>query len=491
MKTVNFKKEQLEIVKIWCSVKNRVPHYIISNFFEFTGTLVSESIIEAETNQIKNNDNVPTFYLSPNIPNNRDKKICYIDTSAECWNNVTLENCSLKILGGQTEEGKSIAFLPIIEYMKQVTEEFPEEIYSKLWNIFIESNLVKALKNLEFYASLCRSWEHIHAISEQIILKCIDSINSLEDASLKDSFQYKFAEIYLKVKHRRVCNFQLESDDIWDLMQFGDIRKYYVFRKGGRYRISDLIEIINELLKIYKENINLLSLEAKLASWASDGQGLAFNLYNALLKKLKSYEGQCECYNEIRSEIYQKKGLMFQKFADQPYSPDYGSTEMKECFAKSFLSSGSYKNTFKIGYVYKLSEKDFKSALEFWLKSKEFLSVYLEGEINLNEMYFYFETCRLICETLYDRKLYEDAIDYGLEATNFFEEVIKNRDSYRKTYGDDVEIYLKASIELFDTGSFGELITKIIIAHQKIGDKQKSDFLHKKLRDPNYFSSTK
>lgn len=485
MKTVNFKKGQLTIVKIWCSVKNRIPYYIISKFFEFTGTFVSDDLIETATSSIQNSDNVPTFYISNDIPISKDSKICYIDTSIKPWNNLTLENCSMKTLGGKTKEGNSIAFLPIIEYMKQVTEEFPEEIYSKLWNIFIENNLIKPFQNSVFFGMRNLAYEYINANSEQMMIKAMDYIDSINDNLLKDTFQYKYAEIYIKMSISIKEQCQWDSD--WDRERFSKGYENAECKKL-KYPLYELVEECRELCTKYK-CASPFYLMTRLLNRATDGGRWINQYFDILIPKLEDYTSKSECFKKVLSKVYLEKGKFIEKnknYGVPPKGMEYfeyveQTKEYKNLYAKSFQCSENYLNAFYVGLMFNLETKQGKGryvdlydhAVKYFLKSKELLEVYSKGDMNVVEMRCYFNSYLWVCKIYSELKEYEKVIEYGLEAHRFYENVIKNESLYEKLYGNNVKFYSKAFTSTIAIHRIYEYLNS---AYIEKGDMEQAEF---------------
>ena len=495
MKTVNFKEGQLTIVKIWCSVKNRVPYYIISKFFEFTGTFVSDDLIETKTSSIRNSDNVPTFYISNDIPISRDSKICYIDTSVEPWNNLTLENCSMKTLGGKTKEGKSIAFLPIIEYMKQVTEEFPEEIYSKLWNIFIENNLIKPFQNFAFFGVKVVLYEYINANSEQMMIKAMDYIDSINDNLLKDTFQYKYAEMYLKMLIFKTELYQFDVD--WQRKRYDNVRyrgisgKYLYTKEGKKYPLYELCKACEELCNEYEWNTNLVYLMTKVLYTAYDHDGVIMcdESYNILIPKLEDYTSKSECFKRVLSDAYLSRGRYEEEHTFNAWEGCFDYTKAyKEYYAKSFQCGENYRNAYRVGCMFDLEAKQkrnkkirgnyvgsYECAIKYFLKSRELLEVYSKGDMNVTEIKYYLSINAILCKLYNELEKYEKVIEYGLEAHQFYENVTKNESSYEKLYGNNVKFYWKACTS-YEMGRIYEYLT---IAYRKAGNMKESEFFRR------------
>lgn len=478
MKTVNFKEEQLTIVKIWCSVKNRVPYYIISQFFKFTGTFVSDDLIETETSSIRNSDNVPTFYISNDIPISRDSKICYIDTSVEPWNNLTLENCSMKTLGGKTKEGNSIAFLPIIEYMKQVTEEFPEEIYSKLWNIFIENNLVKALMNFHFFGVFSLQTEPINANSEEIMIKAIDLMDSINDIYLKDSFQYKYAELYLKAYIFKVSCLKFRNDYTREWFRKSSYKVSDRYAAIGKYNAFDLVQIYKKLCNEYV-NINIVNLGIIVVWNAVDGFSIAEECFEILIKKLENYKQESKCFDKILADVYRKRANFY---VLHKYIKGEKAQQRQKYLIESIKCNLNYRIAIEFGKDYLLHKEEpgqeqrcLEMAIKSFMLAKEQILPYLEGDVNIVEMRMYLYIHRMLCNLLLKYTDYKNIIEDGLDVYHFFNDVIKNEETYKKLYGNNVGFYWKACTEY----SMKDVYEDLAIAYKEEEDKEKSEFFRR------------
>lgn len=514
MERIKFNSDLLPIIKIYCSVEKRVPSYIISKFFEFTGTYASVELIETQTSEIKGIENIPTFYLSTELPFYKDERVCYINTSVEPWNNVTLENCSLDILGGVNEEGKSNAFLPIIEYMKLVTEEFPVEVYSELWNIFIDNDMVEPLMQLEFkpdiidYHILQFDNRKVFCGKELIFLKLSHYLFDIlypynsKESSIKGSFQFEFAKLFFesilccidlcRIDMERISEeIQIEIEDY--RQKFGITirfeivnKKFYSILKLPKKRYAQLIYYWS--ISNFVGNLMFSSIDFDLADeWPMMKRHVLFELTVKTFKEVlnrdfEKFESEILYTYAIKDKLLFGEIEAFEWCLECRYMNWIGELLEKKEF--------TYENTYQAALIvlfhrYKgkliLVPDDayYDAVTRYFEQSMELLKIYLKGEINPKEMKFYLSDLCYLCKLYLKFKNWEDTIRFGSQALQFFEDVISNINYYVPIYGASdakKEMDLIMQEQKFIVKSLYETLAIAHLYRGDIGDKELREY---------------
>lgn len=440
MENVKFKENNLTVIKIFYSLKNRVPYYIISEFFSFIGTFICDNVIDCSIDDIPENETMPTLCLSLEIPRKTNKNICYIDISTFPWKDVTLGNCSLEVLGGVNKEGKPIAFIPIVEYLKQVGVEFPEDIYYELWQIFIKNNTSRALVNLKFYKG---RYDDIHSESENILTSTLDSLYfyGSNNPQVENHFLYNYVELYLKNKTNLTRYYQ--GDDSTPL----------------KYSVSKLYKKCLELIKNYPSKANLQVLLAMITEKSHGGYNIAFNAYKTALKIL----GNSSCTS---SYINYRLGLL-----DEQNNFLY---QAKHCYANAYKLHKDYHVLFRIAVMFE-NDLNYQGMIRFLKSCKQFLKPYLIEGMNPSEMEYYYKSCLLLCTRSQEYQIdFHQSIGFGEEALLFYDEIILNKTFYVKLYGEkDADFFMKAFIPKLDTK---KVYAALALAYRKDNNMEKSEY---------------
>lgn len=476
--------KEMPLIKIYCETKNRNPYYIISSFFEFVGVYVYTELIENQGDSVPNEESIPTLYISSYTPYIKDEKICYINTSTEPWNNVTLGNCCLDVLGGVTEEGKSIVFLPVIKYLKSIMNEFPEEIYNKLWNVFIESNLAKPLQNLLFFAGNKKIFSDINECSENLLSIGLENLQScgLSDSSLENSFQFKYAEFYLKYKIDLACTYQYPVKDIKSEKNDFARLEYYRHSDRGMINRKDFVyaigviynQVKEELFIIDRKNPNVDVLISNIARITCDYDSVKEYILSCkkVIKRFSNIlDVNSRIYKSICSNMYLK---MYKKakisIIECPEIEEHLLTYLK----LSYINDKNYLNTYAIALTRFLKRKEDKRFV--FERCKECMSIYLKGDINPREMKYYLSILQNLCIIENSLEDYKKSIIYGLQAIQFFEDIICNIDYYVKIYGElDAQIIRNIFI---NNGIGSKMYFALAESYNKIGDKDKFKYYY-------------
>lgn len=466
--------ENLRAIKIIHDRKSRVLYNIIAEFFRFIGVFVLESTPEYDT---KTDDAQFVIYLTEDekdvssISNAKP----YYAINKEKLNNGNISNLTLeKPVLVKAQAGLNNLFISILKKIQNSGIIVPMNTLTKMLTIYLNSNVVIAASNLQYY----RIVSDMHEESREIFLNAVKGLGALyannsfqnmivaengDEERIRAGFHYYYSLLYCKYKVNLACWF-------WKNGEYNHRRGDGVlcdsngFRREVQlvYKVYDLVEECKARIAAYPQESNLYVLLGLITERASDGYLISVEAYTRALQTIGK--------QPYASHVYYWLGWIHERNGGN-------LSEAKRGYANAYLLQKKYRNIYKVAVMYE-QENNWPRFFEYLGKCKSELEALCTQNIKLDplEIEYYCKVCLLLCIRSWQYLNDADAaIKYGEELLAFYKTHIVEdalgefRSFYGNTYGD----YQEESKNRISLRRIYETLTE---AYREKGDMEKSEF---------------
>lgn len=467
----------LRAIKIIHDRKNRVLYNIISEFFRFIGVFVLEETVgtapqpesteelqDASADARQLDDTQFVIYLLDENPGDdfdwEPKPYYLLIVQEEAAKNHEIRKLTLQeavLTDKMSQDLQKKIFLSIFSEMERSDMDLAKNITNDLLKVYLETAVVIAACDLQYY----RIVSDIHRRSKRIFQNAIERINKMSRPHQeREYFRYAYCLLYCKQKVN-LASWFLKDDQISSEVEDYQNGKSKKTDKENRlvYKIFDLIEDCQSVIRKYPQEANLYVLLAMMTERANNGYQIAVKAYLDALQLIGD--------QPYASHVFYWLGWLYENRGNN-------LADAKRAYVNAYLLKKKYRNTYKVAVLYE-QEDSRERFFEYLKKCKQDLQYCAEIKMDPLEMEYYCKVCLLLCLRAWQYLGNADeAIQYGKELLSFYKDHIEN-DKYKEFscfYGTDAPFFQRESLARIDLKKVHEVFTQI---YRQKGDMKLSE----------------